>query len=193
MEDHDYLAHHGIPGQSWGVRNGPPYPLTAQKVAKVKKALAKRKKEKAAEKEKARRIAKRKATIAKAEKQVRDHEKLKEHIRRKPKDFYKYRDMLTKEEANALIEQIQWDRKIDDIRFDEFKRFNARVKEVGSAIQNASNIMNQGISLYNNTALIYNAIADHQARYGSWSTDEANKHKMKQIAWKDEKKGGENS
>lgn len=24
---HDYLMHHGIKGQKWGVRNGPPYPL----------------------------------------------------------------------------------------------------------------------------------------------------------------------
>lgn len=27
MTDHIYLAHHGIKGQKWGVRNGPPYPL----------------------------------------------------------------------------------------------------------------------------------------------------------------------
>lgn len=26
----DYLAHHGIPGQKWGKRNGPPYPLGSQ-------------------------------------------------------------------------------------------------------------------------------------------------------------------
>lgn len=34
-----YLVHHGIKGQSWGVRNGPPYPLgSAAKSAKEKKA-----------------------------------------------------------------------------------------------------------------------------------------------------------
>lgn len=27
MTDHIYLAHHGIKGQKWGIRNGPPYPL----------------------------------------------------------------------------------------------------------------------------------------------------------------------
>lgn len=41
-----YLAHHGIMGQSWGVRNGPPYPLnkSRQKKAykKVRKAVKKK-------------------------------------------------------------------------------------------------------------------------------------------------------
>lgn len=31
-----YLVHHGIEGQRWGVRNGPPYPLSRSKSAKVK-------------------------------------------------------------------------------------------------------------------------------------------------------------
>ena len=29
----DFLAHHGIQGQKWGVRNGPPYPLQTNKLA----------------------------------------------------------------------------------------------------------------------------------------------------------------
>lgn len=29
--DQDYLMHHGIKGQSWGVQNGPPYPLDPYK------------------------------------------------------------------------------------------------------------------------------------------------------------------
>lgn len=34
-----FLAHHGIKGQTWGVRNGPPYPLGAgAKSAKEKRA-----------------------------------------------------------------------------------------------------------------------------------------------------------
>ena len=29
--DKDYLMHHGIKGQKWGVENGPPYPLDPQR------------------------------------------------------------------------------------------------------------------------------------------------------------------
>lgn len=30
VRDFSHLEHHGIPGQKWGVRNGPPYPLSRQ-------------------------------------------------------------------------------------------------------------------------------------------------------------------
>lgn len=35
-----YLCHHGIPGQKWGKRNGPPYPLTKHSISE-RKALDK--------------------------------------------------------------------------------------------------------------------------------------------------------
>lgn len=42
MEEAIYLAHHGIAGQKWGEKNGPPYPLkTSQKSSKEKTAKEK--------------------------------------------------------------------------------------------------------------------------------------------------------
>lgn len=32
----DWLVHHGVSGQKWGVRNGPPYPLTGAEKADIK-------------------------------------------------------------------------------------------------------------------------------------------------------------
>lgn len=37
--DEDYLQHHGIKGQEWGVRNGPPYPLDSKTQKKVRKQV----------------------------------------------------------------------------------------------------------------------------------------------------------
>lgn len=37
----DYLAHHGILGQKWGKKNGPPYPLDYKKLSAEEKQLAK--------------------------------------------------------------------------------------------------------------------------------------------------------
>lgn len=39
----NYLMHHGIQGQKWGVRNGPPYPLTSNKLASTIHQQAKKK------------------------------------------------------------------------------------------------------------------------------------------------------
>ncbi len=35
-----YLAHHGIPGQKWGKKNGPPYPLDEKKYSSAEKKAA---------------------------------------------------------------------------------------------------------------------------------------------------------
>jgi hypothetical protein len=182
MTQEDYLAHHGTPGQKWGVRNGPPYPLNEQ-VKKTLKVIAKRNAKKKKEKAKLRAKAEEEAAARNAQKKVDDHERLKQRIRKRPQDFYRYRDLLTKEEANDLIEQIQWDRKIEDIKFDEYKRFNTRMKEISSTITTAATIMNQGINVYNNTALIYNAMIDHQMKHGAIKPEEAQKRKISKVDW----------
>lgn len=37
--EHDYLVHHGIEGQKWGVSNGPPYPLNASSYSSKERKL----------------------------------------------------------------------------------------------------------------------------------------------------------
>lgn len=197
MTQEDYLAHHGILGQKWGVRRyqnldgsltelGRKRRGIGERSSEVKKVIKKLRKAGEAK----RTVRKEKAAENKEARKVRDHEKLKEHIRRHPKDIYKHRDELTREEAKELIDQIEWDRKIADIKFDEIKRFNARTKEFGNTLQNVENILSKGFGIYNDAALVYNAILDHQIDAGALDPKDAKKIRKLDWGGKDDKNSG---
>lgn len=38
-EDSDFLMHHGIKGQKWGIENGPPYPLSRRDYSALEKKM----------------------------------------------------------------------------------------------------------------------------------------------------------
>lgn len=71
----DYLSHHGVKGQSWGDRNGPPYPLSrlgseiGQEIRRKRKAKLQKENEK---------IRKRNAELRKRNKEIEENRRLKE-------------------------------------------------------------------------------------------------------------------
>lgn len=90
----EFLAHHGVDGQKWGVQNGPPYPLNSEgKEALREQRKQAKKEEKASKKEAARKTA----------------------ILRDPKKIIKFQDELTKEEIDDALAKIQSLNRVKDV------------------------------------------------------------------------------
>lgn len=165
-EYNSYLAHHGIQGQKWGIRRyqnrdgsltaegrrrlgyGEPRKSLKQKIADKKQAY-KEKHAKTPEQEK---------------------EELKEYLRKHPKKLPKYNHELTQEEANEIISNIQFDRRLRDIKKQEYDRGIEKIKSATNTIQTVGNLINAGKTVYNSYVEINNALVDTGAISGKRMT-----------------------
>lgn len=144
----DYLAHHGILGQKWGVRRTPEE-LGHKPPSKRKKA--KQAKEEARKKERAERAAK---------KSLEDKENLKEYLRKHPKKLPKYSRELTREEAAEIISNIEFDKRLKDIRQSEIDRGWDKVRSISNKMRTIGELANNAKSLYNSYVEINNTLID---------------------------------
>ena len=147
----DYLAHHGIKGQKWGVRRTPEElghkPKGSGTKKKVKNAV-----KGALDSYKQKRSAAKEAT----EKNAR--EMLKKYVRKHPKYLPAYANVLTKDEINKLIDDINFDQKLNDIRQRDIDNGIRRLQRTTNKIGTISTLMNNSKNLYNNTIEIYDSI-----------------------------------
>lgn len=140
-----YLAHHGIKGQKWGVRRyqNADGSLTAEGrkrkgLGEPRKSLfSKKKKEEKTEAEK--------------------KEELKEYLRKHPKKLVKYNKELTRQEAEEVISNIQFDRRLRDIRQQEIDRGLEKIKSVTNTMQTVTNALNTGKNVYNAYVDVHNS------------------------------------
>lgn len=136
MYPDNYLVHHGIDGQKWGRRNGPPYPLLRNAAGQLRaRAQAKRK---ARTEAKATKIAEAKA---------RQRESTKKYLRDNPEKLYKRRNELTKDEIDEIIKQIEWDRRVKDISAAEHQR---NMEKLTKGLHTVADVTSDAYRIYNN-------------------------------------------
>lgn len=111
---------------------------------------------------------KRKFEKAKKEeaKRIEDREGLKAYLRQHPKQLPKYNTVLTKEEADEIISNIEFDRKLKDVRDAEIKRGWNKVQRVADQAATINKLMTQARSIYNMTVEINNLLIDTGATKG---------------------------
>ena len=173
----DYLAHHGIKGQKWGLRRFQnedgsltalgrerrglsPETKKSKENSKDKAAREQRHAErKAAQQEKA---AERKAEKEKkaAEDTAKKHEELKNYVRDHPKDVFKYRREFSQKEIDDLVTVIKSDQKLKDIRDEEIRRGWKKVQNVSDDIGKVRNLANNAKDLYNIAVDVNNTLVE---------------------------------
>lgn len=107
MSNTRYLIHHGIEGQKWGVRNGPPYPLDKNKFNKKKK-----KKSEPVKKTKEQSVAEGSA-----------------------KDILEYFSEMSNQEISSALNRVQWRAQLERISSQQnpsiFKKIENIMDDVG--------------------------------------------------------------
>lgn len=180
MNNNDtYLAHHGIKGQKWGIRRyqNADGSLTAE--GRKRKGLSEPRK---SLKE---RLSNKKAAQEKTPEQK--NEELKEYLRNNPKKMPKYGRELSKADAEEVMRNIEFDRRLKDIKKAETDRGFQKINSLNNRIQTISNLVNTSVNAYNNMALVYNAYYDVQAHNGR---SMGKMKKMPKVGWGKKGVGG---
>ena len=163
-ETSDYLAHHGIKGQKWGVRQyqNTDGSLTAEGRRRYgvgpergsKEALKKQAKE---AKQNAR--AEKKAA-KKAQSEEEKHDATMKYLREHPTKLYKYRNQIDEADARKLVSQIKFDRELKDLRDSEIQRGWEKVNTISKNAGTLANLFDNSKRIYNSIAEVNNALVD---------------------------------
>lgn len=153
----NYLEHHGVKDQTWGVTHGPPYPLNRNK-AKQAKLKAKAKARQAREKEKTKkRIAKAQVKAENkarkeaktAERKAEKLEKNKQKYSKTAESLYKHRDMYSYDEIASALQKFEWENKIKDYMERDMTRAKNQAQSMASTTKSVVDFATSVIDGYN--------------------------------------------
>lgn len=158
------LEHHGIKGQSWGKRHGPPYPLEGDDKRRSREFAKENRERKKKEKEKIKiqkRIVKEKIKKEKADKkeqkQQEDEEKKQQQTAKKlakekakyskdPKTLYEHRDMYSPDEIAECLKTFELNARVKSYIDKDYDRAKSNMERFaswsGSAVRAATNLAN---------------------------------------------------
>lgn len=134
----DILEHHGIEGQKWGHRNGPPYPLDPNKDYSRSELKAMKKESRTDFRKEYRKFKKtKKRMIAENEerKKVENEERIEEEAKKRAiasgniSEIDKYKEKMTTQELNEAMNRVRAFQTFESLKINDVKAVSDRINE----------------------------------------------------------------
>lgn len=151
--DASYLAHHGTLGQKWGNRRYQNLDGSLTSLGREHYGIGPARGSKEAKREKAKEARQEKREKRKAAKKAKSefesHEAKMRYLRDHPKQLYKNRYTISEEDAKKIMAQIEFDKKLKDVRKAEIDRGWAKVKSFSDNAKTVYSLLNTSKAVYN--------------------------------------------
>ena len=168
MTPDEYLEHHGIVGQKWGVRRYQNRDGSLTSEGRKRRGLRENGGE--SKLKKAVRKAKERSAVKKEENAAEKHESLKKYVRNHPKALYKNRYKFSEDEINKLVEEINFDKKLKDVKDQAWQRDWDKVRAISTNLGTIKTLAENAKGIYNLAADVNNSMIDAGKLNGSKMT-----------------------
>lgn len=154
-EYNEFLAHHGIKGQKWGIRRYQNMDGSLTTEGKRRRGQSDKSTIKNLVDKHKTKLAEKKA----ADEQTK-HENLKRYVKNHPTKLYKHRDEFSKEEIDDIVKTIKVNRALKDIRDEEIARGWKKVQTISDNLGKVKTLAEHAKGLYNLSVELNNTLVD---------------------------------